>query len=75
MVNIIDNEITTAVDCFNSSQLGQETLLISKITSFINFLIFLNIFLALYLDHKNRKAGETGIEPATVGFGIRCSPS
>ncbi len=67
--------MTTKVDPFNSLHLGQETFFISNLTSEKNFLI-----LFIYSSNKFNFqihfflfAGVAGIEPATPGFGDRCS--
>ena len=56
---------TTVVALINSSLVDQETFFSSVFTSVRNFFIRFILFKTL--------AGEAGIEPATAGFGVRCS--
>ena len=67
---MIEKETTTQVEPFNSSHFGHETFFISTETSEKNFFI-------LFIKKTNWKpiAGVTGLEPATPGFGDRCSTS
>ncbi len=78
MIRIKERDNTTYVEPFNSFQLGQETFPISNLTSAINcwslliiqFLFGFSLFRELLIPQN---AGEAGIEPATPGFGGRCS--
>tara|TARA_Y100000817_G_scaffold308499_1_gene296332 strand:+ start:934 stop:1140 length:207 start_codon:yes stop_codon:yes gene_type:complete len=66
--------MTTNVDPFNSLQFGHETFNISNLTSAKKFLIlFITSYLSKYKIGKPSFAGVTGLEPATPGFGDRCS--
>ena len=82
IIIIRDRYKTTYVDPLNSSQFGHETLLISKFTSVINWRNRLTIiyfqnskpfFKVINIEITRNYAGETGLEPATYGFGGRCS--
>ena len=63
--------MTTNVDPFNSSQFGQETFFISNLLRKKNF--YLIHFDLINPITSNIFAGVTGLEPATPGFGDRCS--
>ena len=65
---MIEKETTTQVDPFNSSHFGHDTFFISTETSEKKFFI-------LFIKKTIQKpiAGVTGLEPATPGFGDRCS--
>lgn len=78
--------ITTIVLLMSCFLLGQVTFFNSALASLIKLIIFWNTlvnfmkntFSALFLFNisfkvKN-KAGPAGFEPATPGFGVRCSP-
>ena len=78
--------ITTTVLLINCFRLGQVTFLNSALDSLIKFIIFRNKlfsfiktpFSAIF-SHSSEsfviyKAGPAGFEPATPGFGVRCSP-
>ena len=70
----IEKEMTTKVEPFNSLQFGHETFNISNLTSAKKFLIlFITSYLSKYKIGKPSFAGVTGLEPATPGFGDRCS--
>ena len=70
----IEKVITTKVEPFNSLQLGHETFNISNLTSEKKFFIlFISPYLSKYKLGKSSFAGVTGLEPATPGFGDRCS--
>ncbi len=68
MLTISEKDKTTQVEPFSSSHLGHETFFISTETSEKNFLI-----LFIQKTNQGTKAGVTGLEPATPGFGDRCS--
>tara|TARA_B100001964_G_scaffold215120_1_gene253282 strand:- start:263 stop:457 length:195 start_codon:yes stop_codon:yes gene_type:complete len=63
--------MTTYVDPLNSPHVGHETFFISKSTSEINDFSFLIILIPSFRNINS--AGVAGIEPATPGFGDRCS--
>ena len=69
-LTIIEKETTTHVEPFNSSHFGQETFFISTETSEKNFFI---LFIQKAIYGTKSFAGVTGLEPATPGFGDRCS--
>ena len=70
----IEKEMTTKVEPFNSLQFGHETFNISNLTSEKKFFIlFISSYLSKYKLESHLFAGVTGLEPATPGFGDRCS--
>ena len=66
----MEKDTTTHVEPFSSSHFGQDTFFISTETSEKNFLI---LFIQKAIHCTKSIAGVTGLEPATPGFGDRCS--
>ena len=69
---IIEKTITTYVEPLSSVQLGHATLFISMAMLLKNFEILFN-YKILPFQYAIFNAGVTGLEPATPGFGDRCS--
>ena len=70
----IEKEMTTKVEPFNSPQFGHETFNISNLTSEKKlFILFIPSYFFPNKFGKSTFAGVTGLEPATPGFGDRCS--
>ena len=69
IATIVDITITTVVPSLRSALVGQLTYDNSILTFLKNVNIFLNILFSLF----KIMAGPAGLEPATPGFGDRCS--